>query len=453
MSTQAWLLVLPAFIIAIGVLVTVHEFGHYWVAKRCGIKVLTFSIGFGRPLAQWQRGETTWQVGAIPLGGYVRMLGEHDDEIDPSELTRSFNRRPVWQRMAVLLAGPVANFLFAIVIYWLMYMVGVTVLRPVMGDVFPGSVAARAGLEQGDQVIAISGEAVSSWDDIYSGLIRAAVSGQDASLLVRRTYGMDMLIKLPTRSMMSDAFVERPDAQLGISPLVSTRKIGYVEKGSPAEKAGLKVGDEPVEINGQRVKTWFDFVETVRSQPGVLLHLSVRRGGELIPLQIIPVIASKHGAASGRIGAAPELDHAAWASLRFEQQLNPREALGQALSATYNSAAFLLKMVGKMLTGDVSTRQLSGPVSMAKSAGETAALGIQTYLRYLCMISISLGVMNLLPIPVLDGGHLMYHLAELLRGKPVSDRVAEFGLRIGIGLLVSLMMFALWNDLTRVSGG
>jgi regulator of sigma E protease len=446
------LITLAAFILAIGVLVTVHEYGHYWVAKRFNVQILTFSIGFGAPIKVWQRGETQWQIAAIPLGGYVKMLDERDGDVAPEALSRAFNRQSVPKRMAIVVAGPLANFLLAVLLYGVIFMAGVMVTRPVIGTVYPDSVAARAGVKAGDTVRAVDGQYVESWADVRLALIEAAAAGQSASLTLVRSDGALAQVQLGLADLDKDRVDGNVADYLGMSLAVYLPHIGPLLPGDVAEKAGLLPGDIPVTVNGARTDTWSAFASAVKARPRLLTDVQVERRGQLLTFRLTPRAEQVGDKVIGRIGAAAALDETAMQRLMVLRQYGPVDALRLAVRQTWQSAALSVRMMWHMVSGHVSVKQLSGPVAIADYAGQSAKLGIRPYLEFLCMISISLGVLNLLPIPVLDGGHLLYYSAELLRGRPLSERAMELGQRVGVGILAALMAVALFNDITRLVG-
>ena len=440
-----------AFIVALGVLIVVHEYGHYLVARLCGVKVLRFSVGFGRPLLLRALGKdrTEWVVAAIPFGGYVKMLDEREGPVEPAELDRAFNRQNVWKRLAIVVAGPLFNFAFAILVYAGLFMYGLPEARPVLAEPPAGTVAAAAGLHAGDTVRATDGEAVATWQDLRWRIVQAALQGQRIRLetLNEKGHLSDTTLDL---SGFSSAEVETDVLERAGLRLYSPADIGMLEENSPAKRAGLLPGDHVLEAGGKPVTGWGEFVRAVQANPGKPLKVTVQRGEERLTLEVVPAeVKSPAGKTIGRIGAGPQgLD-----KLVTRVSYGPLAGLAKAADKTLEISVFSLKMLAKMVIGQVSWKHISGPVTIADFAGQSAQMGLTYYLTFLALISISLGVLNLLPIPLLDGGHLMYYAIELIKGKPVSERVMELGQRVGLALLLVMMAFAFYNDFNRLLSG
>jgi regulator of sigma E protease len=445
---MSFLSTLIAFVVTLGVLIVVHEYGHYWVARRCGVKVLRFSVGFGRPILRAVRGpdRTEWVVSAIPLGGYVRMLDERDEEAGPipaADLPRAFNRQPVGKRIAIVLAGPLANLLLAVFVYWVLNVVGVAEPRAVIGPPTAESPAARAGLRGGDLVVGIDDESVRSWNDMRWLLLDRAVDRAAFDLDVedpdgnRRRLRMD-LSAIDARELDADLF-----ARLGLTPPETQPVVRALAAGGAAEAAGMQVGDRFVAIDGKAISSARDVSDAVRAAPQRPLHFEVQRGGDRLALTLTPdAVSTKDGARIGRIG----VDFRDVIEVRY----GPIESVGLAFKRTWDTALFSLRMLGKMVTGDASWKNLSGPVTIADYAGQTARIGVTAFLSFLALVSISLGVLNLLPVPLLDGGHLLYYAIEIIKGSPPAEWVIHWGQRAGIGLLVFLTALALYNDVMRL---
>jgi len=446
-----------AFVLALGVLVIVHEYGHYLVARLCGVKVLRFSVGFGPPLwkKRFGRDQTEWVVAAVPLGGYVKMLDEREGEVAPQELDRAFNRQSVWRRYAVVIAGPIANFLFAIFLYWLLFMHGVQEARPIVDMPPPHTPAASAGFERGETVRAINGEPVASWQEVRWRMLQLALEHQQVKVEVLNRSSQIHWRTLDLSPFDSEQVEGDTLALIGLKLYRPEIKpvIGQVVSGSVAEKAGLQPGDQILAAGGKPIVSWNDLVELVRSHPGRELQLTFQRRNERHQLTLVPETVQQKGSATGRIGAAALLDQQAMEELVTVVRYGVAGALEKAAQKTWDMSVFSLKMLGRMLVGQVSWRNLSGPVTIADYAGQSAQLGLVSYLSFLALISISLGVLNLLPIPLLDGGHLMYYTVEILKGSPVSDRIMEIGQKLGLSLLLVLMAFAFYNDINRLISG
>ncbi len=432
------------FIVAISVLVAVHEFGHFIVARKLGFKVLRFSIGFGRPLLSWRGGppdHIQYWLSAIPLGGYVKMLDEHEGPVVSEERHRAFHQRPVWQRVAVLLAGPGFNFLFAILAYWLMFVTGVVALKPLVAEVEPGSVAARAQLAAGDEIIAIGGQPTPAWEAATLRLLDELLDDGRIEMTVRGVDGSTRNAELDVRGREQE--LTEPAvlfAGLGIRPGEAS-VVGSILDDSPAERAGLLPGDRVLRGNGEPIDGWREWVEFLRPRPGETVELTVLRNGEERELTATLETRTENGVTFGRIGAnAPE------------QRYGIVESLPRAVDKTWEIITFTVSMIGRMIIGDVSLKNMSGPLSIADIAGSSAEMGLAYFLSFLAAVSISLGVLNLLPIPLLDGGQIVYQLAEAVKGAPLSERAMVIGQQIGIFLVIALTGFAFYNDIVRLFG-
>ncbi|WP_297573830.1 RIP metalloprotease RseP [uncultured Deefgea sp.] len=441
------MLTLFAFIVAIGLLVFIHEFGHYWAARRCGVGVLTFSIGFGRPIYQWKRGLTTWQIALIPLGGYVKMLDESEGEVAPELRQFAFNTQHPAKKMAIAFAGPFANLLLASLIYAGLYAYGVVTLKPLIGTVAIESIAAKAGLRAGDVLQRVNGDAVQSWDQAQVSVFGAA-SQSELKLDVDTPQG-ERSMTLDLRSLSSEDFDQHILSRLGLSPYATTTQIAYVQEKGAAARAGLQVGDVALLLNQQPLASWLDFQRYIVQNPSQPFELQVRRGAQTLDLTITPDVIDKDGKKIGRIGVSPTNDAAWYQSMQQTIQLSPVQALLAGVEKTYDLSILTVKMFGKMLIGAISPKQISGPLGIAEFAGQSAAMGWVAYLQCLALISVSLGVLNLMPVPILDGGHLLYHGYELLTGRTIAVWLTVILQKIGIFLLLMLMALALFNDAQR----
>jgi regulator of sigma E protease len=445
-----------AFLVAIGILVAVHEYGHFWMARRMGIKVLRFSIGFGRVL--WSRrgsDDTEYAFSAIPLGGYVKLLDEREGPVDPALASQAYNRKPVWRRILVLLAGPIANFLFAAVAYWILLVIGTSALKPVVGDVAADSIASRAGLQSGDTIVGVAGRPVATREGAVLAILDRLMDGTPIELEVQGTQGTASSRELQLVIEGNRRALTEPGALmsgLGFDfwyPTVPT-EIGKIVPGSPAEKVGLQIGDRVVAVAGQPVADFQAMVQIVQPSPGKTLGFTIDRKGERLVVPI-EVEAQRDGDRMiGRIGIQPAAGLPVPASMRTIERFGPVRAVGHAIVKTWDMSLLTVRMIWNVATGDVSVKNLSGPINIAEYAGFSARQGILSFLSFLAVVSVSLFVLNLLPIPILDGGQVVYQLAEVVKGSPLSERAQAVGQQIGILLLLMLMSFAFYNDLSRL---
>jgi len=456
---QSFLLSVVAFIIAIGVLVTIHEYGHYWVAKKMGVKVLRFSIGFGKPLWKKVAGpdKTEYVLAAIPLGGYVKMLDEREGDVAASELDRAFNRKSVWARIAIVIAGPLANLILAVLVYWLIFIVGITGIAPIVGDPIKDSPAAMAGFQSEDRIVEVNGKATPTWNTVYVGLLDGIVSGGgEVDITVDTAGGAQASRKLV---LAKELLNQEGDVvgSIGLNrwwPDVDP-VIGGLVPGGAAEGAGLQVGDTVVSSDGASVGTWRELVDIIRASADKTLNLVVLRDNSEIDLQLTPALRETPEGDIGFIGARETQSQAVIdEKLRTVERYTPLTALGMGFSRTMEMISVSVKMIGKLLTGQASLKNtVSGPISIAQFAGQSVSVGIDHYLSFIALVSISLGIFNLFPVPMLDGGHLLYYAIEVVTGKPVSDRIQIFGQQIGIALLGTLMIFVFYQDILRLVGG
>ncbi|MGC3872721.1 sigma E protease regulator RseP [Halomonas sp. GXIMD04776] len=442
-----------AVIVVLGLLITFHEFGHFWVARRCGVKVLRFSVGFGKPLwSRFDRRGTEFAIAAIPLGGYVKMLDEREAPVAPEEQHLAFNRKSVWARIAIVVAGPLANFLLAVVAYWLLFVIGTTAIAPVIGEVAPDSPAARAGLSSGQEIVSIQNDRTRSWEDVNLELI--SLIGLNGTLEVA-TRDSDSSEARSHQVQVSDWLARQDPPQplesLGIAPWRPTIPpvLGQVLEGEAAARAGLEAGDRILALNGNEVTSWMAFVEVVRARPGESLALRIERDGATLDLTLTPGQREVQGEVMGYIGAGVE--SVSWPEeYQREIRYGALASVGRALTRTADMTVLTLDSIRKMLVGLISPSNLSGPITIARIAGDTARSGFESFISFMAYLSISLGVLNLLPIPVLDGGHLLYYLIEAVRGRPVSEEVQAVGLRIGMAMVGTLMLMAIYFDLMRL---
>ncbi|AYC35036.1 sigma E protease regulator RseP [Pseudomonas cavernae] len=440
-------------LVALGVLVTFHEFGHFWVARRCGVKVLRFSVGFGTPLLRWHdRHGTEFVVAAIPLGGYVKMLDEREAEVPVELLGQAFNRKSVRQRIAIVAAGPVANFLLALFFFWLLAMLGSQQVRPVIGAVEADGLAAQAGLVVGQEIVAIDGEATSGWAAVNLQLVRRLGESGALDVLVREPGSTaETAHQVVLRDWLKGVDEPDPIAALGIKPWRPQLPpvLAQLDPEGPAQAAGLEIGDRILALDGVTLEDWQQLVDSVRARPGEVISLRIERAGQRQDVSLTLAARGKEQDRNGYLGAG--VQGVEWpAEMLREVSFGPLEAIGEGFRRTWTMSILTLDSLKKMLFGELSVKNLSGPITIAKVAGASAQSGVGDFLNFLAYLSISLGVLNLLPIPVLDGGHLLFYLIEWARGRPLSERIQSWGMQIGISLVIGVMLLALVNDLSRL---
>ncbi|KHT48971.1 zinc metallopeptidase RseP [Vibrio sinaloensis] len=443
-----------SFIVALGILVAVHEFGHFWVARRCGVRVEKFSIGFGKAIwSKVGKDGTEYSVSMIPLGGYVKMLDGRVDEVSDADQRFAFDKKPLWKRSAIVAAGPVFNFLFAIIAYWLVFMIGVPAVKPVVGQVTPYSIAAQAGLEQGMELKSVSGVKTADWESVNMGLI-AHIGDERLTMTVAPSdgVGVEQTLSFDLTEWNFDPEKQSAMSALGFVPFtpeISTKLIN-VTQGSAGERAGLKVGDTLLAIDGVAITDWQQVVDAIQQHPNASLPLQVERDGERVSLTIIPDSRDMKGKGEvGFAGIAPEV--AEWPeSYRFDLQFGVIESVGKAVEKTGQVIDLTISMLKKLIVGDVGLNNLSGPISIAKGAGTTADYGLVYFLGFLALISVNLGIINLVPLPMLDGGHLLFFAIEAVIRRPVPEKIQEMGYRVGGAIIFSLMAVAIFNDFARL---
>lgn len=447
-----------SFILALGVLVTIHEYGHFWVARKLDVKVLRFSVGFGNAL--WRKvgkDGTEYVIANIPLGGYVKMLDEREGEVAPDEKHRAFNNKSVGKRIAIVAAGPIANFLLAIFVYWWMFVIGVPSVKPYLGEIQEQSIAAEAGLENRDEIISVDGKAVGNWQEVNHAIIRRLGESNTIDISVR--HSGESLIRqysLELANWHIDPLKPDPLDSLGLSPWVPTFPpvLAEVKPDGAANKAGLEIGDRILSINEQPINGWRDIGEMISEHPYKEFKFEIQRAEETLIFTVKTGSREIEGQLQGYLGVGrPELteeQHILLENIRYRQQYGVFQAIGKGIDKTWEITLLSFRLIGKIFNGEVSPKNLSGPISIAQGAGAYASYGFVFFLGFLGMISVNLGIINLLPIPVLDGGHLMYYILELVRGKPIPEAAQELGYRIGMFLVLSLMIFTIVNDFSRL---
>lgn len=443
-----------AYIVALGVLITFHELGHYCIARLAGVRVLRFSIGFGQPLWMKVLGKdrTEWVIGAIPLGGYVKMLDEREGEVAAGEVGRTFNRQSVWRRFAIVVAGPVANFILAIALYSAVFMIGVQEWKPIIAEPPPHTAAARAELPKNARIVKINDDPVTTLQEVRWKLLQLALAKSPARLEMlnpKQEISWHQLDLSGLNEEDLDGDLLRRLGLLLYSPEIAP-VIGSVIADGVAERGGLLAGDRVISIDGQETGTWEQVRNKIRLNPNSPIGFLVERKGRNIVIALTPEAQKEQGATIGLIGATPRVDEDAMRNLMTEVRYGPLESVPKAVEKTWDTSVFSAKMLLKLVTGGISWHNISGPVTIAKYAGQSARVGTASYLNFLALISISLGILNLLPVPLLDGGNLMYYVLEIIRGRPVSERALEIGQQVGLFLLLTLMAFAFYNDISRL---
>jgi regulator of sigma E protease len=445
-----------SFVVAIGILVSVHEFGHFWVARKLGVKVLRFSIGFGPAL--WKRtgkvDSTEYVVAAIPLGGYVKMLDEREGEVAEEEVHRAFNRQSLSVRSAVVAAGPLFNFLFAILAYWMIFVSGDVGTKPVVGQVDPATIAYQAGFQVGDEIISTSGKETSTWESFIYTLISESSGDEDIVVLVRdvrenqreRIFPIDRMASV----MEEKDFISKIGFEVARPKLPAV--VGDLVPGESAQVSGLTSGDKILTIAGEEVEDWPGLVAYIQKHPDTTQEITIDRNGEVKSLNLKIGKLKVKDQVVGRIGAGVHIPEGLLDDYRSEIKLDPISAVGASLSKTWDMSIFMLRMLGKMVTGKASIDNLGGPISIAQTAGKSASFGALYFLKFLAIVSISLAVLNLLPVPVLDGGHLLFFFVEAIKGSPLSEQVQMVGQKIGIIALLLLMGVAFYVDISRMLG-
>ncbi len=447
------MLTLAAFLVTLAVLIVVHEYGHFIAARWCGVKVLRFAIGFGQPVYTRTFGKdaTEFVIAAFPLGGYVKMLDEREAPVDEADLGRSYNRQNVWKRSAIVVAGPLANLLLAIMLYWMLFMVGVTDMKPWLGQVPANSPAALASMRSGELITRIGDTKVSSWQEVRWNMLQQALKRGTVVVEATSGYNESHQHRIDLGRLRSADFDEDVLEKIGLTPAkpIIPARVGEILPDSAALRDGLQVGDMVKMINNVPVSDWESFTQIIRDNPGKRLQMQIERLGHSVTLYVTPLPAKENSSTVGRIGAAYVMSAGESRQYLIDVKYPPLKALGHAITKTWDTSAFSLNALASMVAGNMSWKGVSGPVTIATIAGQTAHIGWKAFIGFLALVSVSLGVLNLLPVPVLDGGHLMYHMVEILRGAPLSERTMEYGQRVGLTMLGLLMTVALYNDIVR----
>ncbi|MGQ0618810.1 MAG: RIP metalloprotease RseP [Panacagrimonas sp.] len=442
---------IAGFVVSLSILVCFHEYGHYWMARRLGVKVLRFSLGWGKPWKTFRtRDGVEWVLAPYPIGGYVKMLDEREGPVAPSERHLAFNHQSVSKRMAILVAGPLANFLLAIVLYWLVFMLGVQGMRPLIAEPPASSAAAAAHLHEGDEVLAVQGAAVPTWTDLRMALIDHALGGTRLDLRVRDTAGVERSVALDLGKVRNDPQFMFADLGLDSYEPPVAAVLGTIQPGSAAAAAGLKQGDRILRVEGEPIEDWAALVAAVRSRPGAIVSLDVRRESADLSIKAVLGSAEQEGRVVGRLGAGPIVDEQVWQNLRASRRLGAIDALPAAIAQTWQMTQVTLRVLWHMVLGEVSVKNVSGPIQIAQVAGDTAQIGLVSFLSFMAVVSVSLGVLNLLPVPLLDGGHLLMFAIEGVRGRPLSERTQIAAQYVGFAFIGMLMVLALFNDIMRL---
>lgn len=442
---------LLGFVVAISVLVCFHELGHFWMARRLGVKVLRFSLGWGKPVwTRIDRQGVEWSLGPYPIGGYVKMLDEREGPVAEHERAQAFNRQSVRNRIAILFAGPAFNFLLAIALYWVMFLVGVPGMKPVLAEPPAQTAAARAGLHAGDEVLAIDGTRLTTWTELRTELIDRVLGAPSLRLAVRDSAGATRNVEVNLSGVRPDPLFLFDDLGLNSFQPKLPPVIDQVESGSAAARAGLETGDRVLAVEGKPIEDWTQLVQMVRERPGQVVSIEIDRAGSKQTLSAVLARSDDQGRAVGRLGAGVSMPEQLWQDLRAERQLGPIAAIPAAIGQTWTMTQLTLRMLWRMVLGDVSVKNVSGPIQIAQVAGYSAQIGLISFLSFMAVVSVSLGVLNLLPVPLLDGGHMLMFAIEGIKGKPLSERVQATAQYVGLGFIAMLMMLALFNDIMRL---
>ncbi len=442
------------FIVAIGLLVAIHEFGHFWVARKTGVKVLRFSIGFGKVIWKYQKDSsaTEYVLSAIPLGGYVKMVDEREGDVAPEDLPYAFSRKPLWARSAIVAAGPIFNLVLAVLLYWLVFMMGETGMRPVVGTVAPTTLAAQAGFVEGEEIVSVNGIKTPTWRETMETLFASAMDAEEGLPIQVKTQDGILLTHILVIPLAISQKPELLFKELGLKAWQPTipAVVGKVIDNSVAQHAGLQTGDLILSVDGYEVKDWLEWVAYVQKHPGQVMSIVVERDGLVVALNLVPESVIENEKIIGKIGVGVQVPPGLLDSMMVKYSLSPVDALNAAVKRTWYYSGATLKMMGYMFVGKASVDNLSGPISIAQYAGKSAEMGLVSFLKFLAIVSVSLGVLNLLPIPVLDGGHLLMFAIEAIKGSPVAENVQLVFQQIGMAALLGLMILAVFLDIGRL---
>lgn len=447
---ESFLISVVSFIIAIAILISVHEFGHFWVARKLNVKVIRFSIGFGKTLFKFtgKKDDTEYVIAALPLGGYVKMLGEEDEEVKVEEKHRAFSNQNVYKRFAIVFAGPFVNFIFAIFAFSLMYLIGIQGVKPVLGEMQTDSIAWQSGFRHNDLVTQINGKDILTFGNMYEEILPYFLDRENVDIQVNHKQNHKLKLNLIAKAVEATQLHETLGFELNLPKIEAV--IGKVFAGTPAYLSGMMVDDKIVSINGHKIDDWLGLVNYVKIRPNEKMHLIVLRDGIQKNIHLVSKLDQRNGQNVGVLGIGNKYKATITDSMLVTNRYPFLQAVNKGVEKTWNMSLLTLKIFGKMLIGEASLKNISGPITIAEVAGNSFQQGIEYFLRFLGIVSLSLGIINLLPIPILDGGHLMFYLVEIIKGKPVSEKTREYSLKIGVGILIMLMGLAVFNDISRL---
>ncbi len=442
---------IAGFIVALSILVCFHEYGHYWMARKLGVRVLRFCLGWGKPWKSFMAKDgVEWAIAPYPIGGYVKMLDEREAPVADHEKHLAFNNQPIRNRMAILVAGPAANFLLAIVLYWLILMIGVEGLKPIISEPPARTAAAAAGMRAGDTVTQVGERPIDTWTDLRLALIDNTLGAQSMMLRVRSEEGVSRPVQLNLADVRSDPEFLFDDIGLNVFQPVIEPVLDRIVPGSAADAAQLRAGDRITEVEDTSITNWNELVAAIKQRPMQATRLVIERDGKALELNLVVGTHEQGGVVIGRLGATPVVNQQLWQNLRAVRQLGPLEAVPEAVGQTWQMSQLTLRVLWHMVLGEVSVKNVSGPIQIAQVAGDTARIGLVSFLSFMAVVSVSLGVLNLLPVPLLDGGHMLMYAIEGVKGRPLSERAQITAQYVGLAFIGVLMMLALYNDIMRL---